>query len=73
MQWAISGGVAGYDKATTIIGSRCFIGPNTIITKGVTVGDGCIIGANSLVMSDIPAGSKAFGTPCIVKGNASFQ
>lgn len=66
VNWAISGGKKEYDYAPVKIGDRCYIGPNTIIAKSVTIGDGCIIGANSLVMNDIPAGSKAFGTPCRV-------
>ena len=68
VHWAVSGGVAPYEYGAVKIGSRCYIGPNTVIAKGVTIGDGCIIGANSLVLSDIPAGSKAFGTPCRVVG-----
>ena len=68
VQWALSGGTAKYESAPTKIGNRCYIGPNTVIAKGVTIGDGCLIGANSLVLEDIPAGSKAFGTPCKVRG-----
>lgn len=70
VQWAITGGEAGPERAPTRIGSRCYIGPNVIVAKGVTIGDGCIIGAGSVVMSDIPAGSKAVGTPCRVIGLA---
>jgi len=66
IQWAISGGAANYDYAPVRIGDNCYIGPNTIIAKGVTIGDRCIIGANSLVLSDIPSDSKAYGTPCKV-------
>ncbi len=68
VHWAVSGGVAPYEYGAVKIGSRCYIGPNTVIAKGVTIGDGCIIGANSLVLSNIPAGSKAFGTPCRIVG-----
>lgn len=70
VQWAISGGQADYEKASTHIGNNCYIGPNAVITKGVSIGDGCIIGAGSLVLHDIPAGSKAYGTPCKVTGKA---
>lgn len=70
VQWAISGGEAKAEKAATCIGNNCYIGPNTVIAKGVTIGDGCIIGAGSLVLHDIPAGSKAHGTPCKVHGRA---
>jgi len=68
--WALTGGKADPDRAPTAIGSRCYIGPNTVIAKGVTIGEGCVIGANSLVLDDIPPGSKAFGTPCRVHGRA---
>jgi acetyltransferase-like isoleucine patch superfamily enzyme len=66
VQWALSGGVAPTERAPTRIGSRCYIGANTIVAKGVTIGDGTVIGANSLVLTDIPAGVRAYGTPCKV-------
>lgn len=68
VKWAISGGTAKYDYARTSIGNNCYIGPNTIIAKGVSIGDGCVIGANSLVLEAIPPNSKAYGTPCKVAG-----
>ena len=73
VQWALSAGKSKYDKAPTRIGSNCYIGPNSIIAKGVNIGDGCIIGANSLVLTDIPNHSKAFGTPCRVIGSSQEQ
>lgn len=66
--WATSGGTAPVERAPVRIGNRCYIGPNTIITKGIAIGDGCVIGANSLVNFDIPSGTKAWGTPCLVRG-----
>ncbi len=68
VRWSLSGGKAPTERAATRIGSRCYLGPNAIVTKGVTIGNACIIGANSLVLHDIPSGSKAFGTPCKVIG-----
>jgi acetyltransferase-like isoleucine patch superfamily enzyme len=68
VKWAISGGVSPYEYAKTIIGNNCFIGPNAIITKGVTIGDECAIGANSVVLSNIPSQSKAVGSPCRIIG-----
>ena len=68
VQWAVSGGVAPYVKAPTKIGSRCYIGPNSIIAKGVSIGDGCVIGAASVVLKNIPANSKAAGAPCKLIG-----
>lgn len=63
VEWAVSGGKAGYQYAPTVIGDNCYIGPNTIIEKGITIGKGSIIGANSFVNKNIPAYSKAYGTP----------
>ena len=73
VRWAISGGKEEPEKAPTKIGSRCYLGPNSIIGKGVTIGDGCIIGANSLVLEDIPPNSKAVGTPCKVLGEVGLE
>lgn len=61
--WATSGGTAPYEYAVTRIGNNCYVGPNTVIAKGVTVGDGAVIGANSLVLGDVPAGAKVGGSP----------
>jgi acetyltransferase-like isoleucine patch superfamily enzyme len=70
VKWAISGGAEPYERAPTRIGSRCYIGPNTIVAMGVTIGDGCIVGANSVVLADLPAGSKAVGAPARVIGSS---
>ncbi len=71
VDWAISGGSAEALRAPTRIGSNCYIGPNTIIAKGVTIGDGCVIGAFSLVLDDVPARSRAHGIPSRVVGTVS--
>ena len=67
---ALSGGRYEPDRKPTSIGSRCYIGPNTVVAKGVTIGDGTVVGANSLVLDDIPAGSRAYGNPCRVVGSS---
>lgn len=67
IEHSISGGKAPIVKEKTSIGNNCYIGPNTVIAKGVSIGDQVIIGANSLVLSDIPANTKAFGTPCRIQ------
>ena len=70
VNWATSGGQAQVEHAPTRIGERCYIGPNSIVGKGVTIGDGCVIGAGSVVLSDIPAGARAAGAPARVTGVA---
>lgn len=71
VKWALSSGALGPETASTRIGNNCYLGPNTVVAKGVVIGDSCVVGANSLVLQDIPAGSKAFGTPCRVTGLSS--
>lgn len=61
--WATSGGRAAYVHAPTRIGSNCYLGPNAVVAKGVTIGDGAVIGANSLVLRDVAAGATAYGNP----------
>ena len=68
--WAVSGGSASYEYAPTRIGDNCYIGPNSVVAKGVEIGSGCIIGAGSLVLSDIAAGQKAWGSPAKAMGPA---
>lgn len=50
-------------KEDTIIGNNVYIGPNVVISKGVSIGDYVIIGASSFINKDIPSYSKAFGIP----------
>jgi len=73
VMWAISGGRVPAEKASTKIGSAVFVGPNSIITKGVTVGNQVIIGALSLVNKDIPSGMKAFGQPAKIIGTVDLR
>lgn len=71
--WATSGGTAPYEYAPTRIGDRCYIGPNSVVAKGVTIGDGAVVGAGSVVLADVPAGAKAAGSPCRVVGQVVDQ
>ena len=63
VKWAVSGGVHPPEHAQVRIGNRFYVGPNAVISKGVTIGDGCVIDANSFVKSDLPAKTKVWGTP----------
>ena len=63
VEWAISGGVAPYEYGPVVIGNNCYLGPNAIISLGVTLGDGCIVGANSFVNKSYPSRSKIAGSP----------
>jgi acetyltransferase-like isoleucine patch superfamily enzyme len=58
-------------RAAVTIGSRCYIGPNSIIAQGVTIGDHVVIGANSFVNRDIASGLRGFGNPFHVSGSSA--
>ena len=64
---ALSGGVAPVEYAPTRIGSRVYIGPQSIIQKGITIGDGVVIGAMSLVNRDVSSNTKVWGIPATPK------
>ncbi|MCB2109265.1 MAG: acyltransferase [Rhodobacteraceae bacterium] len=68
VKWATSMGREQAETSPTKIGSGVYIGPNTVISRGVTVGDRAVIGAMSLVNKDVPGGSKAWGTPARLAG-----
>ena len=65
VKWATSGGIEKYEYAKSKIGNNCYLGPHTVIAKGVDLGDGCIVGANSFVNRSFPAGSKIAGNPAV--------
>ena len=50
-------------RSPTKIGSGVYIGPQAVVTMGVTIGDRVMIGAMSFVNKDVPSGSTAFGQP----------
>lgn len=73
VRWALSGGEAPYERAPVVIGDHCYIGPCSIVTKGVTIGHHCVVGAHSLVNRDLPDYAIAFGVPCRVVGRVELS
>lgn len=49
--------------ANVTIGSRVFIGANTVVLPGVSIGDDVVIGSGSVVTKDIASGMVAAGNP----------
>jgi acetyltransferase-like isoleucine patch superfamily enzyme len=73
VKWALSGGKAEYEHAAVKIGNCCYIGPQTIISKGVKIGNHCLIGANSFVTINLKDYSVAVGSPCKIMGKVKID
>lgn len=58
--------------APTSIGNGVYIGPNSVISKGVTIGNSVVIGAMSFVDKSIPSLKKAWGCPAVVIGEVEL-
>lgn len=69
--WSTSMGQSPIETRPTRIGSGVYIGPNTVIARGVTIGDRAVIGAMSFVNRDIPAGARAWGSPARLRPDHS--
>ncbi|PCJ17068.1 MAG: acetyltransferase [Candidatus Cloacimonadota bacterium] len=67
VKWANSLGDKDIEKLSTIIGSGVYIGPQTVIQKGVVIGDKVTIGACSFVNKDVAENSKVWGCPATLK------
>lgn len=63
IKWAVSGGVDSYEYEQVIIEDNCYIGPNSIIAKGVHLRKGTIVGANSFVNKSFHENAKIAGSP----------
>lgn len=50
-------------EAPVTIGDDVWIGPYSIIMKGVTIGENSIVGAGSVVRRDVPPNSLVYGNP----------
>lgn len=54
--------IQGIERKATYIGDNVYIGPNSIIQKGVFIGKNVVIGALSFVNKNIPENGKWLGT-----------
>jgi acetyltransferase-like isoleucine patch superfamily enzyme len=50
-------------EAPITIGDEVWIGPYSIIMKGVTIGNNSIVGAGSVIRRDVPPDTLVYGNP----------
>lgn len=62
----VSCGTLPDKRSPTVIGNGVFIGPNCVVSMGVTIGSHVKIGVGSWVKSDVPDNSVAYGVPAKV-------
>ncbi|HPD76479.1 MAG TPA: acyltransferase [Methanoregulaceae archaeon] len=73
VDWCLSGGTVAMEHSPVKIGKNCYIGPQCVINRGVTIGDHSVIGAKSFVNRDIPPFSIAYGVPARVIGEITLR
>lgn len=73
VDWSLTGGVAPARRAAVAIGDNTYVGPNALITRGVTIGRRCVIGAAALVNHDVPDESIVYGVPGKVVGRVAID
>ncbi|HEX8152310.1 MAG TPA: acyltransferase [Thermoanaerobaculia bacterium] len=73
VKWAVTSGAAPYDVAPVTIGDAVYVGPQSVIARGVTIGEHAVIGANSFVNRDVPPYAIAAGTPARAIGRVVVE
>ncbi|MBS1646322.1 MAG: acyltransferase [Bacteroidetes bacterium] len=59
----LSGGKLPIEKKKVSIGNCSYIGPHSIIAKGIKIGNNCIVASNSFVNKDVENFSIVAGNP----------
>lgn len=69
----LTSGKMQIERTPVVIGNNVYVGPNAVITKGVSIGNSCVIGAGAFVNKDVPDHSIVLGQPAKVVGKIEFK
>ena len=69
IDWALSSGREKYSYAPISIGNNCFLGVNSVITRGTKIGDCCLVAAGAVVTKSFEKNSIIAGIPAKKIGN----
>ena len=69
----LTGGKSPITLEAVRVGDMTYIGPQVIISAGVTVGSRCVVGTNSFVKDDIPDNSIPVGSPARIVGHVQVD
>lgn len=72
VEWALTGGKAQEKFEPTRIGNCCYIGPMSVVGRGITIGDHSVVGANSFVKDNVPPSSIVGGSPARLLGRVEL-
>jgi len=73
LKQTLSGGKLPIEHAPVTVGKCTYIGPQSIITKGVSIGQHCVIAANSLVNKNVADNTIVGGNPARLLGRVIFN
>lgn len=69
LKQTLTGGAVEIERSILVIGNNTYIGPQSIIAKGITIGSYCVVAANSFVNSDMENNTIYAGNPAKKIGN----
>ena len=69
----LSGGQLPIERSPVTIGNNVYIGPNSVIAKGITIGNHVVIATGSFVNRDIPNNRIVAGTPAKIIGEVKMN
>jgi acetyltransferase-like isoleucine patch superfamily enzyme len=73
LKQTLSGGKLPIELSSVSIGKCTYVGPQSIITKGIKIGNFCVIASNSFLSKDVEDYSIVAGNPAKVIGKVIIK